>query len=177
MLRTLIAYVVNHLTRVLPPTSFYRFKALLYRFAGMQVDRTCRIVSSAQFWGNLTLEIGKETFVGHEVFIVGGKSRVLIGSHVDIAPRVLIVTGTHEVDMTGSRSAGTGYSKDVTIEDGVWIGANTTIIGGVTIGRKSIIGSGSVVTRSIPPYVIAVGNPCRPVKHWDVDKGWQAIDR
>jgi maltose O-acetyltransferase len=143
----------------------------------MKVDVTCRIVSSAQIWGNFDIEIGKETFVGHEVFIVGGKSMISIGSHVDIAPRVMIVTGTHEIDMIGLRSAGTGYSKDVTIEDGVWIGANTTIIGGVTIGRKSIIGSGSVVTRSIPPYVIAVGNPCRPIKCWDADRGWQEVDK
>src|ERR1039457_3493501 len=175
MFRTLIAYVVNHFTNILPPTSFYRLKALLYRFAGMQVDATCRIVSSAQIWGNFDIEIGKETFVGHEVFIVGGQSHVSIGSYVDIAPRVMIVTGTHEIDMAGLRSAGTGYSKDVTIEDGVWVGANTTILGGVTIGRKSIVGSGSVVTRSIPPFVIAVGNPCKPIKHWDVEKGWQAI--
>lgn len=54
--------------------------------------------------------------------------------------------------------------SDTVIEEDVWIGINVTVMPGVTIGRGSIIGAGSVVTRSIPPYSIAVGNPCRVIK-------------
>ena len=50
------------------------------------------------------------------------------------------------------------------IEDNVWIGGGVSILGGVTIGRNSIIGAGSVVTRDIPANVIAVGNPCRVLR-------------
>lgn len=52
------------------------------------------------------------------------------------------------------------------IDDGVWIGANSTTLPGVTIGRKSVIGAGSVVVDDIPAFCIAVGNPCKPIKHW-----------
>jgi maltose O-acetyltransferase len=110
------------------------------------------------------------------VLIVGGVSIVSIGADVDIAPRVTIVTGSHNTDMIGKRSAGKGYSENIIIEDGVWIGAGTTILGGITIGKKAIIGAGSVVSRSIPPAVIAVGNPCRPIKRWDPVTGWEKIN-
>lgn len=53
---------------------------------------------------------------------------------------------------------GVGTSKPITLEKDVWIGANCTVCGGVTIGQGSVIGAGSVVTKDIPPGVIAVGN-------------------
>ncbi len=56
------------------------------------------------------------------------------------------------------------------IQDGVWIGANSTIIPGVTIGRKSVIGAGSVVVSDIHPFCVAVGNPCRTIKLWNSEK-------
>lgn len=56
------------------------------------------------------------------------------------------------------------YAKPVTIGNNVWIAASVVINGGVTIGDDAVIGSGSVVTRDIPPGVIAAGNPCRPLR-------------
>ena len=76
------------------------------------------------------------------------------------------MSGTHEIDMLGAHSAGKGKGAPVWIKDGVWIGANSTINPGVTIGRKSIIGAGSVVVSDIPDFCVAVGNPCRPIKIW-----------
>ena len=59
---------------------------------------------------------------------------------------------------------GAGLSRDAVIEDGVWIGAGTTILGGVRIGRKTVVGAGSLVNRDLPPFTVAVGVPCRPLK-------------
>lgn len=160
---------------MLPPTRFYRLKALVFRAGGVQIHPTCRIVSSVSIWGQEHVQIGPYTFVGHDVLIVGGDCRITIGSHVDIGPRVTIASGTHAIDMEGTRSAGAGYSKDIIIEDGVWIGAGSTILGGVTIGHKSIVGAGSLVNRTIPPLVMACGNPCRPIKQWRTGKGWERI--
>ena len=56
-----------------------------------------------------------------------------------------------------------GYGKPITIGDYVWIGGGTIINPGVTIGEGTTIGSGSVITKDIPPYVVAVGNPCRVI--------------
>jgi maltose O-acetyltransferase len=87
-------------------------------------------------------------------------SPVHIGHSVYIAPGVVISCAGHAIHPQ-LREEGVGTSAPITIEKGAWIGANAFIGAGVTIGENSIIGAGSVVTKSIPPGVIAVGNPCR----------------
>ena len=169
-------YFVNHFTSMLPDTRLYSFKAVLYQHCGFKIHKTARIVSSTNILGNFSLEIGKDTFIGHDVLISGGDSCIKIGSYVDIAPRVCIVSGTHEMDMIGLHTAGKGLSKDITIDDGVWIGANSTVIGGVSIGKKSVIAAGSVVINDIPEYVIAGGVPCKPLRQWNKsEKIWENI--
>jgi maltose O-acetyltransferase len=55
----------------------------------------------------------------------------------------------------------------VAVHDGVWIGTNATVLPGVTIGKKAVIGAGSVVSRDIPAYCVTIGNPCRQIKLWN----------
>ena len=55
-------------------------------------------------------------------------------------------------------------SKEIVLKKGCWIGANSIILSGVTIGENSVVGAGSVVTKSIPPYVVAAGNPAKIIK-------------
>ena len=86
-------------------------------------------------------------------------SPVHLGDGVFIAPNVVISPASHPVDME-QRLKGIGTSKPVVLEDGVWIGASSVILGGVSIGTGSVIGAGSVVTKDIPAGVIASGNPC-----------------
>lgn len=136
-------------------------RATLYRMCGLDIASTARLVSSARIWGRMGVHIGAETFVGHDVLIVGGAGGVWIGDNVDIGPRVNIVAGSHRIDVTGARSAGPGVSRRITIETGVWVGAGSTILSGVTIGAKSVIGAGSVVTKDIPAAMVAYGVPCR----------------
>lgn len=69
----------------------------------------------------------------------------------------------HAVDAQ-QRSQGIGTSAPITLEDNVWIGANSTICGGVTIGADSVIGAGSVVTHDIPTGVVAAGVPCKVIR-------------
>lgn len=90
-------------------------------------------------------------------------SPVNIGAGVFIAPGVCIACPGHAI-LPSQRAEGIGTSEPITIEDGVWIGANATVCGGVTIGKGSIIGAGSVVTKDIPEGVIAVGNPCKVLR-------------
>lgn len=163
-----VQFIVRHLIRCLPATRCYPLKSWLLRRSGIMIHPTARIASSVLFCSSqVNVVIGKDVFIGHEVLISGGDSTITIGDYVDIAPRVVIVSGTHQIDMHGEHSAGEGYSLDIQIEDGVWVGASSTIIGGVTIGKKSIIAAGSTVVTSIPPYVLAAGTPCRPIKKWD----------
>jgi maltose O-acetyltransferase len=165
--RSIIIQVVNIIAGITPLTRWFGFRARMLRFAGVDCSYTARVVASAKIL-HTNLAIGNDTFIGHQVLIVGnGDARATIGNNVDIAPRVVIVTGTHDIDMTGPHSAGPGKGEPIRIEDGVWIGANATITPGVSIGFKAVIGAGSVVVNDIPPYCIAVGNPCRPIKRWN----------
>ena len=154
-----------------PLTRWYAFRARLLKWAGVECNRSVRIVSSARVVAE-TVHIGEDTFIGHQVLIAGAKDgRISIGDYVDIGPRVTVVSGTHQIDMQGPRAAGDGFGLDVEIGDGSWIGAASTILPGVKIGRKAVIGAGSVVVSDIPSECIAVGNPCKPIKFWVPHEG------
>lgn len=88
---------------------------------------------------------------------------VHIGANTLMGPAVQIYTATHPLDAV-ERRGGLEFAKPVTIGSDVWIGGGAIICPGVTIGDRSVIGAGSVVTKSIPPDVIAAGNPCRVLR-------------
>jgi maltose O-acetyltransferase len=91
---------------------------------------------------------------------------VVIGSRTMFGPNVQIYTATHPIDHV-ERSSGREYARPIVIGEDVWIGGSAVICPGVTIGNRSIIGAGSIVTKDIPDNVIAAGNPCkviRPIK-------------
>ena len=94
------------------------------------------------------------------------QGNVHIGKHVMMGPEVYIYTQNHRFDQLDITmdSQGFGEEKSVVIEDDVWIGSRVTILPGVTVGTGSVIGASSVVTKDIPPYSIACGNPAKIVK-------------
>jgi galactoside O-acetyltransferase len=88
---------------------------------------------------------------------------IYIGDHVMIGPNVMIATANHPINPElGAK--GYQYTRDVHIEENVWIGGNVSIVPGVTIGKNSVIGAGSVVTKDIPENCIAAGNPCHVIR-------------
>ena len=95
------------------------------------------------------------------------KESLTIGNNVKIGGNCIIMDNdVHQIDHLERRSnKGNVKSSPVVIEDDVWLGANVTVLKGVTIGARSIIGAGSVVTKSIPADCIAAGNPCRVIKY------------
>lgn len=98
-----------------------------------------------------------------------------IGDNVLIASNVQIYTATHSTKLqervVADWEAGEGicktYALPVRINDGAWIGGGAIILPGMTIGKNSVIGAGSIVTHSIPDNCVAVGNPCRVIKQID----------
>lgn len=108
------------------------------------------------------IKVGKMTYINTGCTILD-TNKVTIGEHVLIAPNVSIFAAGHPIDPE-TRKTSYEYALPVTIEDNVWIGGNSVILPGVTIGKNSVIGAGSVVTKDIPENVIAVGNPCRVVR-------------
>ena len=169
--KTVILQIVNLYFQVMPLIRWYRLKVIFLNFAGINWKHTIRLVSCARIVTPNVI-IGDDTSIGHQVLISGNeKFTIRIGNNVDLAPRVCILSGSHLIDLIGDHSAGPGSGGNIVIEDGVWVGANSTILPGVRIGKKSIIGAGSVVAKDIPPYCIAVGNPCKPIKFWNVEFG------
>lgn len=116
---------------------------------------------------------GAEIIIGKETYING--SCIHAYQLIQIGANCLIAANCQIFDCSGhdlsfecieNRIHTKGVSKPVIIEDGVWIGANAIILPGVTIGRGSVIGAGSVVTKSVPPMAVAVGNPAKVIKNY-----------
>ncbi len=106
--------------------------------------------------------IGSDTFINHNAYLMDC-APITIGSHCFIGPNCGIYTAIHPLDAE-ERNQGLEKAEPVIIGDNVWIGGDVTILPGVTIGQGSVIGAKSVVTKDIPPNVIAVGNPCRVLR-------------
>ncbi len=122
------------------------------------------------------IEVGENFFANYN-FIVLDVGKVRIGDNAQIAPNVSIYTAGHPVHPE-SRNTGYEYGINITIGNNVWIGGNTCILPGVTIGDNAVIGAGSVVTKDIPSDVIAVGNPCRVIrKITEDDRNYYFKDR
>ncbi len=151
------------LLKLLPETRCFSVKRSLLRLAGYEVGHDVRVCSSARFLGAGHIILKEGTWIGHESMLVS-TSLISIGAGVDIAPRVYIGTGTHMIDPVGERTAGQGISKDVVIEDGVWIGTGSILLPGTRIGRKSVIAAGAVVTGNVGSLCIAAGVPAKLIK-------------
>ncbi len=109
------------------------------------------------------IEIG-ENFYSNYSCIILDCAKVRIGDDVYLGPTVSIYTAGHPIDAE-MRKKGWEYAFPVSIGNSVWIGGNVVINPGVAIGNNVVIGSGSVVTNNIPDNVVAVGNPCRILRH------------
>ncbi len=108
------------------------------------------------------IEVGKNFFANYNCTILD-VAKVVIGDNCQMAPNVAIYTAGHPVH-PDTRNTAYEYGIEVTIGDNVWIGGNTVICPGVHIGDNVVIGAGSVVTKDIPDWAIAAGNPCRVIR-------------
>lgn len=108
------------------------------------------------------IEVGKNFFANYNCTILD-VAKVVIGDNCQMAPNVAIYTAGHPVH-PDTRNTAYEYGIGVTIGDNVWIGGNTVICPGVHIGSNTVIGACSAVTKDIPDWVIAAGNPCRVIR-------------
>lgn len=115
------------------------------------------------------IEVGKNFFANYNCTLLD-VAKIKIGNNCKMAPNVAIYTAGHPVHPV-SRNSAYEYGKEVTIGDNVWLGGNTVVCPGVHIGSNVVIGAGSVVTKDIPDWCIAAGNPCKVIrKITDEDK-------
>ena len=111
------------------------------------------------------IKIGENCTINSFSFVYGDKGGLDIGNNVLISPGVGIYASNYSYTNKNKPILDQDViSKGIKIEDDVWIGANSTILDGVTIGRGSVIGAGSVVTHDIPPFSVAFGVPAKIIK-------------
>jgi len=108
------------------------------------------------------ISVGKNFYSNYNCTILDC-APVTIGDNVMFAPNVSIFTAGHPIHFE-KRNSGIEYAFPVSIGDNVWIGGNVVINPGISIGKNTVIGSGSVVTKDIPDNVIAAGNPCKIIR-------------
>lgn len=108
------------------------------------------------------VKVGDNTVINHSgVFL--DTNEINIGKHALIGPKFGLYGAIHPFDVE-ARNEGIEKAKTINIGDGAWLGGKVTVVPGVSIGKHSVIGAGSVVTKDIPDDVVAVGNPCRVIR-------------
>ncbi len=113
-------------------------------------------------WGGKHVHIGNNFYANFNLTLVDD-THIYIGDNVMVAPNVVICTGTHPI-YPDDRKKGGQFNAEIHIGNNVWIGANSVIMPGVTIGDNSVIGAMSLVTKDIPANVVAFGTPCRVIR-------------
>ena len=130
----------------------------------------------------LTLAVGSTVRIGEGTYINSGlilidDYEITIGKDCLFGTGVTLCTTGHPIDPE-ERAKGGMYSFPIAIQDGAWIGAGAILLPGVTVGRYAVVGAGSVVTRDVPDYTVAAGNPCRHLRRIDArDREYYWKDR
>ena len=119
---------------------------------------------TAPFWCDygFNIELGENFYVNHSCVILDC-AKVTFGDNVFVGPDCGFYTAGHPIDAK-QRNQGLEYARPIHVGDNVWIGGGVRVLPGVSIGGGAVIGSGSGVTKDIPPRVIAAGNPCRVIR-------------
>ena len=132
---------------------------------------------SSDFKGLENLSIGDGTSIPKGATFYCTKAPLTIGKKVIFGPKPTIITGDHRIDIQGKYIIDITddeklpeNDQPVTIEDGCWIGANVTILKGVTLGHDSVVAAGSVVTKSCEPYSIIGGVPAKLIRRRFTDE-------
>jgi acetyltransferase-like isoleucine patch superfamily enzyme len=112
------------------------------------------------------VRIGSNCAINHGVFIIG-KCGIDIGDEVVLSARVMLIDATLDPATFGEPSDRKYVDDPIRIERGAWIGAGAIILPGVTIGERSVVGAGSVVTHDVPPLSVVAGNPARLIRKID----------
>ena len=126
--------------------------------ATIRVGSATRIYRGGEFTGTIT--IGSDVFINRDCYV---RPHTTIGDRVNIGPFVRLITDTHEMG-THDRRAGAVRHDPITVGDGSWIGASSTVLAGVRIGSGAVVAAGSGVTEDVPDDVLVAGVPARIVK-------------
>lgn len=150
------------------PLDIKQQQALLARLL-KRVGRNSWVEANFHCDYGVHIEIGDEVFINMNCTFVDG-NRIVLGDRVYLSPNVQLMTTRHPLQpeartvLVDGRRKCVQRAAPIVLGNDVWVGAGAVLLGGVEVGDNSVIGAGSVVTRSIPPGVLAAGNPCRIIR-------------
>lgn len=139
-----------------------RIRVTLLRWAGSRIGAGSALHGGTYLTRPAHLSLGARCFVNRGCYF-DLDAPIRVGDDVVIGHRVTLVTTVHEVGDSSRRAKEWG-AKSIEIGDGAWLGANSTVLPGVVIGRGTIVAAGAVVTKSTPPDVMVAGVPARVIR-------------
>lgn len=152
------------------PGLWHRFKSLLLKRTVLSCGKNVSFPHNVKLYGH-NVSIGDNVILGADSVFMCTEAQIRIGDNVMFGPHVTVITGDHRTDYLGK------YMFDVTVQDKLpendqpvifvgdnWVGANSTILKGVTVGEGAVIAAGSVVTKDVPAYTIVGGVPARHIR-------------
>lgn len=155
-------FLINHVFTSMKPFSS-NIKCAILRSVGHRIGKGTTIVSPVYIIGKV--EIGDACWINRG-FTVQGDGLVRIGDNCDIAPDVSFLTGGHQIG-TSKRRAGTGEVYTITVGNGCWIGARSTLLGNIVVNDGSVVAACTCVNRDVPENVVVGGVPAKVIRRLD----------
>jgi len=138
-------------------------RAALSDLLGYPVDELTKVVAPFHCDQGFNIKVGKNVLINYDCVLLD-TAEIRIGDNVLIGPGTKIVTAKHPLNAEERRDW-TVSGSPIRIEEDVWIGAGAVILPGVTIGARSVVGAGSVVTKDVPPDSVVAGNPAKIIRN------------
>jgi acetyltransferase-like isoleucine patch superfamily enzyme len=156
-----VSVTINLSVALNSSTNVDQIRERLSEIIGQQIDESTTVFTPFHTNFGRHIQLGKNVFINHACTFLdlGG---IIIEDDVLIAPKVSIITESHPIHPNERKMLDL---KSVTIKRNAWIGANSTILPGVTIGENSVVAAGSVVTKDVPANTIVAGVPAKFVKN------------
>ena len=151
---------INHISHVL--RHLWKRKHMLYTYPLLRLAKISPLVGTNAFLHKLRgVTVGKEVKIAHDV-IIGPiePTSITLEDYATISPRAVILGHHTSTDVQGKKES----AKPTRIGEGTWICVGATLMPGVTVGKYCVIGAGAVVTKDIPDFTLAMGDPAKPVK-------------
>jgi acetyltransferase-like isoleucine patch superfamily enzyme len=161
-----LLYTYNYGVAWVPSHRFRRF--FLHHIMRVSLGERCAILLGLRLYAKGRISIGAHSVIDRNC-VLDGRGGIMIGANVNLAPEVMILTAYHDPDSDDF----VGIEKGVVIEDYVWIATRATILPGVRIGSRAIVGAGSVVTKDVASGAVVAGNPARVIRERKGEQTYQ----
>lgn len=140
-----------------------RFRRLILKLIGCKLS-TSSSIQGKFYLGSNKIILGENSFINRECYIDNAQnSYVIIGKNCSIGFRTIFITTIHDYSNPQKRG-GVINSKNIIIKDGVWIGANVTILPGVTINESSVVAANSLILNNVEPNSLYAGHPAKKIR-------------